>query len=60
MSEIKGQLLGIILTIIVFGATSVVLAETFHNTNEEVVSQSSGETSQINDAINGTGALLNY
>ena len=60
MSEIKGQLLGIILTIIVFGATSVVLAETFHNTNDEVVSQSASETSQINDAINGTGQLLHY
>lgn len=59
MSEIKGQLLGIILTIIVFGATSVVLAETFKETSDEVASQSSSETTQIPTALNGQ-SLLHY
>ena len=40
MSEIKGQLLGIILTLLVFGAVSVVLARVYSNTSGKVIDYS--------------------
>ena len=60
MSEIKGQLLGIILTIVVFGATSIVLAQTFKNTSDQVATQSANETDSITEALYGDGQLLSY
>lgn len=60
MSEIKGQLLGIILTIVVFGATSLVLAQTFANTSDQVATQSANETDAITEALYGSGNLLSY
>lgn len=37
MSEIKGQLLGIILVLVVFGAISVAMASVYKATGEQIV-----------------------
>ena len=41
MAEIKGQLLGIILTLMVFGAISVTIAHVYHETAAKVTEYSS-------------------
>lgn len=40
MSEIKGQLLGIILVLVIFGGISVAMATVFKNTAEQVSDKS--------------------
>ena len=52
MSEIKGQLLGIILTIVVFGGISVVLANVFNNTSNKVVRYTENIEAGAADEVN--------
>ena len=40
MSEIKGQLLGIILVLVIFGGVSIALANVFKNTADQVAEKS--------------------
>ena len=53
MSEIKGQLLGIILVLMIFAAVSGVVALTFHNAGESI-------TSKTDHAFDGASSALHY
>ena len=53
MSEIKGQLLGIILVIMVFGIVAAGLTTVFKNLTSSV-------SSQVNDAITTSYGLISY
>ena len=54
MSEIKGQLLGIILVLIVFGAISVSMAAVFRNTAKQVTDRSNGLGEAVETEMNKT------
>lgn len=54
MSEIKGQLLGIILVLMVFGAVSVGLATVFKKTTDTVVEKANTITDGIDTALSTT------
>ena len=72
MSEIKGQLLGIILVLIVFGAISVGMVSVFKSTASNVADRASEvtvaaeleaqktETQGENNGFVLSGSLLNY
>ncbi len=72
MSEIKGQLLGIILVLIVFGAISVGMVSVFKSTASNVADRASEvtvaaeleaqktETPSENNGFILSGSLLNY
>lgn len=72
MSEIKGQLLGIILVLIVFGAISVGMVSVFKSTASNVADRASEvtvaaeleaqktETPGENNGFVLSGSLLNY
>ena len=72
MSEIKGQLLGIILVLIVFGAISVGMVSVFKSTASNVADRASEvtvaaeleaqktETPNENNGFILSGSLLNY
>ena len=51
MSEIKGQLLGIILTIMVFAAVSVVVAKVYANTAAKVTDYSASVEGPAADEV---------
>ena len=53
MSEIKGQLLGIILVIMVFGIVAAGLTTVFRNLTSSV-------SSQVTNAINTSYGLITY
>lgn len=65
MSEIKGQLLGIILTLLVFGSVSIVIARVFANTagrvndySTNVEYEAAGEMGYDTDEFNHQGAIV--
>ncbi len=66
MGEIKGQLLGIILTLVVFGGVSVAIAKVYQASSEKVTTYSSG--AEVNAAdetgyeipTSGQSGLLHY
>ena len=69
MSEIKGQLLGIILVLIVFGAISVTMATVFKSTAGQVAERSTNLGDAAEDKFNeseeevddpGLNGLLRY
>ena len=51
MSEIKGQLLGILLVLIVFGAVSVSMATVFSSTAAQIAEKSEDLEDTVNDAF---------
>ncbi len=67
MSEIKGQLLGIILVLVIFGGISVAMASVFSNVSKQVENKSSNlgnDAAQVFVEAPGQNAepapLLNY
>ena len=56
MSEIKGQLLGIVLVLMVFAAVSTIMVATFQNVSTKV----SREVSEIMENVNVNTALLHF
>ena len=60
MSEIKGQLLGIILVLVVFGAISVTMATVFKKTGQQVAQKAENPGAAAETAINSSGSLLTY
>lgn len=59
MSEIKGQLLGIILVLVIFGGISVAMATVFKNTAEQVSDKSEDLGKEASQTIAPSG-LLHY
>ena len=59
MSEIKGQLLGIILVLVIFGSVSVAVAQIFKNSKTKMTSEASEITSGA-EATLSSRALLSY
>ena len=63
MSEIKGQLLGIILTLMVFAAVSVTIAAVYKTTAGKVTQKASNIENGAQTELNGNsqqGGLLSY
>ncbi len=65
MSEIKGQLLGIILVLVVFGAISVTMAQVFKKTGSDIAEKASDPASDAETVINASyvyteNSLLSY
>lgn len=58
MSEIKGQLLGIIMVLVIFGAVSVTIATLFSTSNEKIVEKSTNLTKPFEDEL--ASSLLTY
>lgn len=56
MSELKGQLLGIVMVIIVFGAVSTAIATLFYNSRDKIVENSATLTKDAEDVL----ALQSY
>ena len=59
MSEIKGQLLGVILVLVIFGGISVAMATIFKNTAGQVSSKSEDLGKEAGTVIN-SNSLLTY
>lgn len=59
MSEIKGQLLGLIMVLIIFGAVGTVIAALFAESRDKIIDKSENLTKPFEDGIAGT-ALLSY
>ena len=51
MSEIKGQLLGIIMVLIIFGAVSGTIAGVFLNSRETITEKSTNMTSGVETTL---------
>lgn len=47
MSEIKGQLLGMLMVLLVFGAVAGALFATFKGTSEQITSRAAQEVSMV-------------
>ena len=63
MSEIKGQLLGIILTLMVFAAVSVTIAAVYKTTAGKVTSKASNIENGVQTELSGNAqqnGLLHY
>ncbi len=63
MSEIKGQLLGIILVLVVFGAISVTMATVFKKTGAEIAEKADDPAADAETVINAASfqnELLTY
>ena len=63
MSEIKGQLLGIILVLVVFGAISVTMATVFKKTGAQIAEKADDPAADAETVINAAPApsgLLTY
>ena len=64
MSEIKGQLLGIIMVLIIFGAVSVTVATIFKDSRDKITEKSNDMTSGVETTLrlptNNNGQLLAY
>ena len=63
MSEIKGQLLGIILTLMVFAAVSVTIAAVYKTTAGKVTQKANNIENGAQTELNGSsqqGGLLSY
>ena len=63
MSEIKGQLLGIILVLVVFGAISVTMATVFKNTGTKISQKANDPAGDAETVINAApfpNELLTY
>ena len=59
MSEIKGQLLGIILVLVIFGTVSVAVAQVFKSSKEKMVTQAGSVTEAAEETISAR-AFLSY
>ena len=59
MSEIKGQLLGIILTLMVFAAVSVTIAAVYKRSASSVTQRSEGIEDSIDTELT-SNSLLHY
>ena len=59
MSEIKGQLLGIILTLMVFAAVSVTIAAVYKSSAKSVTQRSEGIEDSIDTELTSS-SLLHY
>ena len=63
MSEIKGQLLGIILVLVVFGAISVTMATVFKKTGADIAERAEDPAADAETVINAASLqneLLTY
>lgn len=60
MSEIKGQLLGIVLVLIIFGGVSVALAKVFKNTSGQIASKAEDIGEDAEGQFATSNALLHY
>lgn len=60
MSEIKGQLLGIVLVLIVFGGISVAMAKVFKNTSGQITSKSEDAGADAEAQLSSSIGLLSY
>lgn len=60
MSEIKGQLLGIIMVLIIFGAVGGVLGALFGESTNKIIDKSENLTKPFEDAVTGSADLLSY
>ena len=49
MSEIKGQLLGMLMVMVLFTAVTIGLVETFKGTSRSISDRAAEETSFVND-----------
>lgn len=59
MSEIKGQLLGIILTVMVFAAISVTIAALYKGTANQVTERSENVADAVDTVLTNNG-LMHY
>lgn len=59
MSELKGQLLGIIMVLVIFGTVSVAVAQIFKTSKEKITTEATNITKDAEDTLNGR-ALLTY
>ena len=59
MSEIKGQLLGIILVLVIFGTVSVAVAQIFKESKDKMNEQATDIIDGAEDALTA-GSLLSY
>ena len=55
MSEIKGQLLGIILVLVIFGSVSAVIASLFNATKDEIATRTETIVSDTTDLMTVNG-----
>ncbi len=60
MSELKGQLLGIIMVLIIFGAVGGVLGALFGESANKIIDKSENLTQPFEDAVTGSATLLSY
>ena len=60
MSEIKGQLLGIVLTVALFGIVSAALVVAFQNTSKKVAEEVEKNTVEIPKASTENFIYLHY
>ena len=60
MSEIKGQLLGILLVVAVFGIAAVALTSTFKKVSQRVEDGALAEADDLSSLMNDTSGLLHY
>lgn len=59
MSEIKGQILGVLLVLAIFGSVAGVMISMFNNTTNEIESKLSEEISSFNENTTQALVLLN-
>lgn len=60
MSEIKGQLLGIVLVLVIFGAISVTLATVFKSTASSISRKADDPAANAESVLAEEGNLLHY
>ena len=60
MSEIKGQLLGVILVLVIFGSVSVAIAQIFKNSATKMTTEANNITQEAEETLNGRVDLLGY
>ena len=59
MSELKGQLLGIIMVLVIFGSVSVAVAQIFKTSRDKINTEATNITEDVEDTLN-SNALLSY